>query len=627
MQSPTQHLIKRFLLVLSAVFVVLFGFTYSKSEELVLSLSVLPSDDAVLQLYFDTDDGLRLISSRVEGGEEKVVKFRMPGDTKSIRLDPAVRPLDLVVNSLVLHRVSATPGNQLPHKCLLAQNHVKLITEEEHVLRIESIGNDPQLLIRENCIPQSEFSWNELAYYLTSLVLVSMVAALAFNAAWPSRRTIVPALISITAGSLIILALLLVLLSTVNLHPDEHSHIAASAFFQNHWFKLAVDHPSTLQTLIPGWGSSYLFLNDIVYSVAEKTSAFLVPFEVPDYLRYRLFNFVLLPILLFLFIADRRNGAWFLLAFVLSTQTWYLFSYFNGDALGMFFSFLLAYHFVSNRSRIEGFFWERSEFSSSIAGLYALCVMVLFTRLHYTIFVFFIIGLIPVLRLPQGDFKSVANVSVRTALFLLLVTLPVGLVELKDQWVNDFAKAEAIGVVQEDHKRPEFKFEHIEETGKNPHLLHLRRLGHPYSDLFKKHPWVEWSYQSFFGVYGFMNIKAPESFYLLSSILGMGLTFAFLLYSAVRARWRFRIVFIYLVVFVSLVIVQSTMYSWLNGFQAQGRYLLAIVPMIAVVLALNPIRKKVPKLYLQSYLLAIFLLNIVGFAAFGVIPMISGAPG
>jgi hypothetical protein len=69
------------------------------------------------------------------------------------------------------------------------------------------------------------------------------------------------------------------------------------------------------------------------------------------------------------------------------------------------------------------------------------------------------------------------------------------------------------------------------------------------------------------------------------------------------------------------------MYSWLNGFQAQGRYLLAIIPMIAVALALNPIGKKVPRLYVQSFLLVVFLLNLVGFTLYGVIPMISSATG
>jgi hypothetical protein len=428
-------------------------------------------------------------------------------------------------------------------------------------------------------------------------------------------------IINIIAGALIILVLSVVIFSRVNLHPDEFSHIAASTYFQNHWFKLAVDHPSMLQTLIPGWGTSYLFLNDIVYSLAEKATGFLVPLGVTDFLRYRLFNFALLPVLLVLFLANRRNGLWFLLAFALSTQTWYLFSYFNGDALSMFFSLLLGFYYVSNRTAIDPFFWGRAEFNNTVALFYLLCVLVMFTRLHYAIFVFFIIGLIFVSNATELNFKSTLKPITRLAMFLVLIALPFGAAELKDQWVNDFAKDQSIETIREENKRPEFKVEHIKATGSNPHLLYLKQTGHSYGDLFTNHPWAEWSFQSFFGVYGFMNIKASKTFYKLSSALGVGVTMAFLLFSAFRGDRRTTFIVAYLLLCISLVIVQSSMYSWLYGFQAQGRYLLAVIPMIAVTLALNPYRKKVPLVAVQYYVLAILLMNVIGFAAYGVVPM------
>ena len=246
-------------------------------------------------------------------------------------------------------------------------------------------------------------------------------------------------IINIIAGALIVLVLSVVIFSRVNLHPDEFSHIAASTYFQNHWFKLAVDHPSMLQTLIPGWGTSYLFLNDIVYSLAEKTTGLLANLGVADFLRYRLFNFALLPIALVLFLVDRRNGLWFLLAFALSTQTWYLFSYFNGDALSMFFSLLLGFYYVSHRSNIDPFFWGQAKFNKTVALFYLLCVLVMFTRLHYAIFVFFIIGLIFVSNATELNFKSALKPITRLAMFLVLIALPFGAAELKDQWVNNLS--------------------------------------------------------------------------------------------------------------------------------------------------------------------------------------------
>ena len=82
--------------------------------------------------------------------------------------------------------------------------------------------------------------------------------------AFPSRQRAVSVLLYTAIGAVVFQVLIVALYSGYNLHPDEFSHFGASAYFQNHLFKLAVDHPAMLNTLIPGWGSSYLFLNDIV---------------------------------------------------------------------------------------------------------------------------------------------------------------------------------------------------------------------------------------------------------------------------------------------------------------------------------------------------------------------------
>jgi hypothetical protein len=439
---------------------------------------------------------------------------------------------------------------------------------------------------------------------------------------WSFRRRLIPVLLYASIGVMLFQVLIVALFSRFNLHPDEFCHVFASSYFQEHWFKMAVDHPDMLKTLIPGWGSSYLFLNDIVYSLAEKTTSVLSMLGFDDYLRYRLFNFLLLPILLLVFLADRRNGIWFLLALGLTSQTWYLFAYFNADALGMFSSFLLGYYFITKRTEIERFFWEKPQFSAVILGFYILCVLIFFTRLQYAIFVFFILGLIYVTKLIERDFWTLMRGSIRILIFLLLVTVPVGMAELKDQITNDFENDTAIEKIREENKRPEFKKQHIIATGKNPHNLFLKGTGTPYFDLFTEHPWLESSFISFFGVYGYMNIGAPILFYVISSFVGVGLTLIFLSVSAFRASSRFRIVVAFFFFSAFLVLIQSTMYSWLHAFQPQGRYMLAIIPMLAVVLALNPMQDKLPKLRIQCYTLLVYLVNGAGFAVYGVLPMI-----
>ena len=437
-----------------------------------------------------------------------------------------------------------------------------------------------------------------------------------------SRQRVVSILLYTVISAVVFQVLIVALYSRYNLHPDEFSHNRASTYFQNHLFKLAIDHPAMLKTLIPGWGSSYLFLNDIVYSLAEKATSLLAAFNLEDYSRYRLFNFILLPILLLIFIADKRNGVWFLLALGLTPQVWYIFAYFNGDALSMFSSFLLGYFYITNRVEIESSFWEKSRVSTIMLCFYTLCVLVLFTRLHYAIFVFFVLGLILVANLADKDFKSVINGSIRLLIFFLLVTIPVGIAELKDQIANDFQKSAKIKLVQEENRSPEFKKEYIIASGKNPHRLYLKQTGVPYHELFTEKRWLEISFKSFFGVYGYMNISLSGYFHLITGFIGAGITLIALLVSTIRADLRFRIIVAYFFFAAFLVLVQSSMYSWLFNFQAQGRYMLAIIPMMAVVLALAPSRQKLQPVSIQEYVVLVYLFNSVGFAIFGVLPMI-----
>jgi ABC-type multidrug transport system fused ATPase/permease subunit len=458
--------------------------------------------------------------------------------------------------------------------------------------------------------------------HVASQTAFSIIIVALFSVVLSARRRLVPFLLYTAVGVMVFQVLIVALLSRLNLHPDEFSHVFASTFFQDHLFKLAVDHPAMLKTLIPGWGTSYLYENDIVYSLAEKFTSVLTAFGLQDYLRYRLFNFLLLPMLLLVFMADRRNGMWFLLALGLTSQTWYLFAYFNGDALGMFFSFLLGYYFITKRTEIERFFWEKPQFGAVILGFYILCVLIFFTRLQYAIFVFFILGLIYVMKLVERDFWTLMKGSIRILIFLLLVTVPVGMAEFKDQITNDFENGTAIQKIRAENKGPEFKKQHIIATGKNPYNLFLKDTGAPYFELFTEHPWLETSFVSSFGVYGYMNILAPMLFYVISSFVGVGLTFIFLSVSAFRASSRFRIVVAYFFFSAFLVLIQSTMYSWLYAFQPQGRYLLAIIPMLAVVLALNPMQKTLPNACIQRYALMVYLVNGTGFAIYGVLPMI-----
>ena len=595
-----------------------------KSNAIELSIHVEPDESTVFQAFFDLGNGFNAFNSRdirVKGGVENLVQFSFPASTKRIRLDPANLPTEVILRDLNISRGKKSGGALDIGQCLETRNQVTMRTSESHGVNISTTGRDPQLLIPDRCITNVKITTKDFVPNFVSIAVVLIILLPVFKISRYSQLRLVSFLLYATVGLVVFQVLIVVLLSKYNLHPDEFSHVATSLFYQDHWFKLPYDHPAMLETLIPQWGSSYLFLNDITYWLAEKSTAFLSILDIETIVRYRLFNYALLIILLLIYLPDRRNGIYFLLAIGLTSQTWYLFSYLNGDALSMFFSLLLGYVYISKRSEIESFFWEGNRVSAAILMFYTLSVLVFFTRLHYAIFVFFLLGLILLVEIPNRDFRTLLKGSKRLLIFFILLTLPVAMAELKDQIVNDFEKQSRTGTIVQDHKRPEFKLEYIIETGKNPHLKQLKNTGTPYTDLFTKFGWQKKSFVSFFGVYGYVNIFAPKLIYLLSSLVGMGLTLLYLLKCAIRSNLRYRIASAFFFFSTFLVLIQSSIHSWTHAFQPQGRYLLAIIPMLAVTLALRSSTPKQRSTSIKLYIILIYLINASAFAFYGVFPM------
>ena len=357
----------RFVIATVILFIISATVVARKANEINLKADVLSEDRTSFQVYFDTGSGFVGNIARVYRivpGEQNVLRFKLPVGTERIRIDPATGPANIRIDNLQIGRNWQRKLFRVSGECLIARQQVSIKSPGDSSLAVSTNGRDSQILISSNCIPERNSLQNVPTADMVSLALISIVLSLLIILAWTHRKRTVPLLLYGSIGAMVLLVLIVSLYSRVNLHPDEFSHIKAGLFYQDHWFKLAVAHPDMLKTMIPGWGSSYLFLNDIVYSAAEKFTAVLEPLGVENHLRYRLFNFALLPILLLIFISDRRNGIWFLLAIGLSTQTWYLFSYFNGDALGMFSTMLLAFIYAKHSEDIDNIFWEKEGISA-----------------------------------------------------------------------------------------------------------------------------------------------------------------------------------------------------------------------------------------------------------------------
>lgn len=437
----------------------------------------------------------------------------------------------------------------------------------------------------------------------------------------PLGPRVVPRLLYFVISIFLFLSLLVVLFSDYDIHPDEHGHVAASRYYKEHWFKMAVDQPAMQDALMGNWGFSYLNHPDIVYFLAEKATSF---FKIPpekDFTRYRLFNFLLLATLIVIFSKGSRQGLTFLLVLGLTPQIWYIFSYFNGDALAMFASMMLGYYYIREQEQLEYFFWVKAKISPQIVIFSLLCILVLLTKLNYSIFVAFILGLMPLLKPANQQLSTIPKVLMRVMLISLCILTVVGLFELKEQSVNNFNKSKAIEELAAKSMISEFSKDQILETGYNPFNLYLMDLGVPITDLLTRDSFLSLSVRSFIGVYGYLNFPSSNAFFWISGIMALS-AIAFLLFPAIcQPGLQYKLIVFYSVTAALLVFAQSMVHSWVVAYEPQGRYLFAIIPMLAVTLSLSSV--KFPVLFIQKLALAVYTINCIGFAVYGMMPLLN----
>ena len=122
-------------------------------------------------------------------------------------------------------------------------------------------------------------------------------------------------------------------------HPDEETHIWAVQYYTTNWLPPIVDSPEIRRSRTI-YGYSYLDERDIIYLFAGKHAALLSFFVENELLLHRLFNFSLIAIIVASTILLGAPNA--LLSCLVAAQTWYIFSYFNGDCFPFIVSFFLS---------------------------------------------------------------------------------------------------------------------------------------------------------------------------------------------------------------------------------------------------------------------------------------------
>ncbi|UID78594.1 hypothetical protein J3U96_18850 [Stenotrophomonas maltophilia] len=338
----------------------------------VLVIDLESAQPGRLQVYFDMGQGLSESLSmikRYQAGQTEL-RYELPrGTLHGVRIDPDPGAAPIVFTHIGAvgfggreRQTLADPlqleGVQMARDTSPGLEHARFV--------IAADATDPQLAI-PLAVPMKSNSgvapatWNLLwwAFWLSLLVAISL----------QFLRRPMPLL----ALALIVLGLCTALsmfspTSGRSVHPDELLHDADAGYFQHHWAPPRMDAAdlATSFTSSP-YGVTYLSEWNVVYLFAAKTSRIFGELGLDVMLSYRAFNLALFALMLVGLVVIRApRGSY--IPLLITPQLWYVFSYFNGDAMPFALGMLAATIALMPEGPLQRFLQRRGPLDAATLG-------------------------------------------------------------------------------------------------------------------------------------------------------------------------------------------------------------------------------------------------------------------
>jgi len=443
-------------------------------------------------------------------------------------------------------------------------------------LRVVSTGGDPFLLL----LPQfqnTDFPWG------TELLRIVLMCALVIGAAKacaPLSKDF--GYVVVMLSMILVLVVIMASISKRNAHPDEYVHLAATAYYQDHWLPPDVEDEAIKNTYSV-YGMSRLNNGEIYYLLAGKVSTLFSVFNLEKTLTLRLFNVMLFSLIVLYAIASTPARA-AALPFLVSPQIWYVFSYCGSDAFALFLCFIAVCEVIRQDSMLNRFLFEEFSWRQVLpAILLALLTAMLFLlKKNYYPFValFYFALLIRYVSISERMHRSIFPVRL-IILTLLALTLTAGRIGM-DYYVNGLDRNVKMAAVQEETAHHWYK--PSTPLDKKHVSLYKKERGIPLKHLVVADKWFEKSFNTGFGMYGYFTIAGSEIYYYLVKwsalffVVYVGLTVL------IRGSSQQKVLLV-AVFFLALALVSVSLYhSWTKDFQAQGRYLFPIFSMVGLLL-------------------------------------------
>lgn len=483
--------------------------------------------------------------------------------------------------------------HEIPLSSLVAESHMSLVSQAPGAMtyRVEAPATDAimRLDVPYPLRPRGVVGWQAAAGMALNMLPVWLSPALAFAGllwlcpegmsalgAWCRAQLRRQYVVAVVAGMAYAMVLSVAAYSVVGRHPDEVGHVNAARVYDHRWLPVAIDDPDISGSIIPSWGYSYLHQIDKVYWLAPKLTSWL-PIEPAQ--RMRFFNVSLLAVLFCVALMRWPKQRAPILFLCSTPQLWYVFSYFNGDALPLAASFLLLADLSEPSSAIRTFIRNpHCQYGRCGAILWGMgCGLILVSKTNYVIVVAFAVVALTIEALCHA--RSHLDVGRRLALPGIAAVCLAGPIWLHDQAINGFDKHARLEAYVNTHAAPGFRPVNARTPVSHPPLF-LKAKGYSLAAVITEFDWVRTSACSFFGVYGRMEYYADRSLYVLAAAACAVVMCGLSAVGVVCGTRREAAVLVMAWLAACLTVAQSLYYSWTAGYQPQGRYLMPALPIM-----------------------------------------------
>ncbi len=563
---------------------------YSESRMASVRINRGQSDYALYIADLDEIDRLRIDPAEYSG------KFQL----KSLQISQSgYQTLELISAD---QQASISPNKELKYEQLMPGGELNITTLDE----------DGYFEIKINPDELSGLPWQHL--YNLALMLALLVLALRLLQPLLAEYRFVP--YSIGIG--LILALVMASLTGLNIHPDEVAHLAAVDYYSQHWLPPSLDDDSIANTYSV-YGSSRLDRYEIYYQLAGYFQRLVDGFNFNSIFKARLFGLIMLAVL-WVYSARRASFRPFALPLIISAQIWYMFSYTNSDAFALSLTLYISYLAAWPSSPLNRYLCDPhpAHFVLKTLGLGLLLGMLLLLKLNFYFYTLFI-GLYLLWRVWRGDFPDKKRLWSRLALLGLIILSVYGVRYALDIRANGWNSTELQAQMQE--QRAHFSYKASTPLEQKSPMFHMKERGFSIGYIISVGHWFEKSFNSAFGMYGFSWFSGSPRYYDLVRYTGLLLLGALLL-ALIRSRKLENYLLLFALAGTSAGLLAAGIWaSWSTDFQAQGRYLLPVLPMLSIFY--YHIREYAIPQLIEWLSLFLFVLAIYSFIAVGLNGMLS----